>query len=201
MEDMRTAPRLTKQAKVDYATADDVQKLFVAAMNDLFCLAFLLTAHAERAEDCLVRSIRECMRSTRILRENLLIWARNSVIRHGIAIATELEGDPSRDTGTDSFPLTPESSQVSAGTTDCSAGIFGLSGFDRLVYVLCVVEHHTSRHCALLLRRSCEEVREARTRGLAYIAEFESTWRDIPTETFASSRTESESSCGGLLAR
>jgi hypothetical protein len=200
MDEMRTAPWSTKETKLEYATPDDVQKLFVAAMNDLFCLAFLLTAHVERAEDCLIRAIRECTRSTRILRENLLAWVRNSLIRSAIAIVTEFEGDAPCDTGSNSIPLIPESSQVYAGSTDCSAGIFGLSSFDRLVYVLCIVEHYTSRHCALLLRRSCEEVREARTRALAHIAEFESTWRDIPTDGLAGSRTESESSCGGILA-
>ena len=176
---MNTAPLLTKQAKLEYATADDVQNFFVAAMNDLFCLAFLLTANADRAEDCIVRSIRECMKNTCILRENLLAWVRNSVIRNGIAIVTEFELDSPHDTQIDSTPLIPESPQACVGTTDCSAGILELSNFDRLVYVICIIELYTSRHCALLLSRSREEVREARTRALAHIAEFESTWRDI----------------------
>ena len=176
---MSTAPLLTKRAKLEYATVDDMQKFFVAAMNDLFCLAFLLTADADRAEDCIFRSIHECMKNTRVLREKMLAWVRNSVIRNGIAIVTELELDSPQDTQINSIPLTPESSQACVGTMDCSAGILQLSSFDRLVYVICIIEHYTSRHCALLLRRSREEVREARARALAHIAEFESTWRDI----------------------
>jgi len=45
---------------VEYATADEIQKHFAVAMNDLFCLAFLLIANGEKAEDCLIQSIREC---------------------------------------------------------------------------------------------------------------------------------------------
>lgn len=206
MHEMNTASLLTKQAKLEYATEDDVQKFFVAAMNDLFCLAFLLTANADRAEDCIVRSIRECMKNTCILRENLLAWIRNSVIRNGIAIVTEFELDWPHDTQIDSTPLIPVSPQACVGTMDCSAGILELSSFDRLVYVICIIELYTSRHCALLLSRSREEVREARTRALAHIAEFESTWRDIPSNSFADSgvrfdrsRSEFESSFGSLF--
>lgn len=203
---MSTAPLLTKQAKLEYATADDVQKLFVAAMNDLFCLAFLLTAGADRAEDCIIRSIRECMKNTCVLRENLLAWVRNSVIRNGIAIVTEFEFDSPQDTQIDSIPLTPESSQACVGTTDYSAGILELNSFDRLVYVICIIELYTSQHCALLLRRSREEVCVARTRALAHVAEFESTWRDIPSGCsaesgvrFDTSRSGFGPSCGSLL--
>ena len=58
---MSTAPLLTSQKKIDYATADDIQHHFVATMNDLFCLALLLTSNADKAEDCIIRSIRECL--------------------------------------------------------------------------------------------------------------------------------------------
>src|SRR3974390_1565096 len=129
-----SAPLFTKQAKLEYATVDDVQKLFAAAMNDLFCLAFLLTANVDRAENCVIRSIRECMKSTRVLKENLQAWVRNSVIRHGIAIVTEFKADSPQGAQLDSIPLIPESSQACVGTTDCSAGILELSSFDRLVY-------------------------------------------------------------------
>lgn len=204
---MSTAPLSTKQAKLEYASADDVQKLFAAAMNDLFCLAFLLTANVDRAEDCIIRSIRECIKNTRALRENLLAWIRNSVIRNGIAIVKEFGVDSPGGLQIDSIPLIPESSQAWVGTTDFSAGILELSSFDRLVYVLCIIEHYSSRHCALLLSTSREQVHEARTRALAHIAEFESTWRDIPIDSVAdpeaplhdTQRGEFDNSCGSLL--
>ena len=203
---MSIATLLTSHKNVEYATADDIQKHFVAAMNDLFCLAFLLTANADRAEDCLIRSIRECLGRRCILKEKLPAWVRDTVVRNGIRIVKDIEGLSFGVTPGDSIPLVPESSQPFIGTTDYSAGILELSNFERLVYVICNLEHRASRQCALLLGRSHEEVHEARNRALAHIAEFESTWRDIVSDSFAGSevrfdgyRSKFECSCGSLL--
>lgn len=203
---MSTVPLITSHKNVEYATADDIQKHFAAAMNDLYCLAFLLTANADSAEDCLIRSIRECLKCRNILRETLFAWVRGTVVRNGITIVKDSDGLSFGDTPRDSIPLVPESSRPFIGTTDYSAGILELSNFERLVYVICIVEHCASLQCALLLGRSREEVREVRNRALAHIAEFESTWRDISTDSFAGSgvsfdgcRSEFECSCGGLL--
>lgn len=204
MDGMSTAPLF--QWEVNYATVDDMQKLFAAAMNDLFCLAFLLTANADRAEDCLVRSIRECLKSKYILKERLPAWIRDTIVRNGINIVKDVEGLSFGDTARDSIPLVPESSQAVIRATDYSAGILELNNLDRLVYVICILERYTGRQCALLLGRSCEKVREARTQALAQIAEFESRWREIPVDSSPESKvpkcgcqTEFECSCGSLL--
>jgi len=202
---VRTAQLSTSSERVEYATADDIQKHFVAAVNDLFCLAFLLITNADGAEDCIIRSIRECFRYRCILKERLPAWVRDTVVRNGIKIVKDIEGSSFGETPRDSI-LMPESSQPSIGSTDYSAGILELSNFDRLVYVICNLEHYTSGQCALLLGISREEVPEARNRALVHIAEFESTWRDIPSDSFADSgmrfdRSPSkfECSCGSLL--
>ena len=202
---MSTAPLF--QWEVNYATVDDIQRLFAAAMNDLFCLAFLLTADADRAEDCLVRSIRECLKNKYILKERLPAWIRDTIVRNGINIVMDIGGRSLSDTPRDSIPLVPESSQAILRATDYSAGILELNTLDRLVYVICILECYTGRQCALLLGRSREKVREARSCALAHIAGFESTWRDIPIDSSPEEskaprcccRTEFECSCGSLL--
>lgn len=203
---MSTVRLLTSQTEVEYATADDMQKLFVAAMKDLFCLAFLLIANSERAEDCVIRSMRECFRNRYILKERLPDWVRDSVVRNGMKIVRDIDGLSFGDAPRDSIPLVPEPSQPSIGTTDYSAGILELSNFDRLVYVICILERYTSGRCAMLLGMSREQVWDARNRALAHIAEFESRWRDISSDSFADlgmrfdrSRSEFECSCGSLL--
>lgn len=201
---MSTHPSFVAQTSFDWATQRNVQNYFAAAMNDLFCLAFLVTAHADRAEECVIRSIRECMKSTRILREGLPAWVRNSIIRNGIAIANQFKKDSQEDK--ECIAVIPPSSRAPAGLADYSAGVLELSSFDRLVYVICVLEHYTSRHCALLLRTSREEVREARIRALAHIAEFESRWRERPANVAPAANGDRsgheydlDSACGGLL--
>ncbi len=175
-------------------------------MTDLFCLAFLLTANADKAEECVIRSVRECMKCGRILKDGLPAWVRNSIIRNGVALVNESEALASKSKSDSSIPLIPPSSQASIGAGDYSAGILELNSFERLVYVICILENYSSRHCALLLRTSREEVREARIRALAGIAEFETRWRETPIHTapearqeLRDARFESETSCGSLL--
>ena len=201
---MSTNPISVLQTSLDCATATEIQKHFAAAMNDLFCLAYLLTAHTGRAEECVIRAIRECMKSTRILRERLPAWVRNSVIRHGIAITNELT--MARPEDNEFIPVIPPKSRAATGAADYSSGIFELSNFDRLVYVICVLEHYTSLHCALLLRSSGSAVRQARARALAHIAEFESRWRDlsadfvpVPNGDVSGMEYSVDSACGSLL--
>ena len=204
MNEMSTSIGSIDHTSPEWTTPGQVQKHFAAAMTDLFCLAFLLTAHAEKAEVCVIRSIRECLKATRIQTNCLAAWVRNSIIRNGIAIVNESEPEQGKDDG--SIPLVPPTNQASIRAGDYSAGIFDLSSFDRLVYVICVLEHYTSRHCALLLRTSREKVREARIRALAHIAEFESRWREsphgfTPEPNWHSNEplSMSDSSCGCLL--
>ncbi|MGA8087472.1 MAG: hypothetical protein WCA10_09210 [Terracidiphilus sp.] len=199
---MSTNTFSTSQASLDWGTPTDVQRQFAAAMSDLFCLALLLTAQADRAEECIIRSIRECMTSARVRSEELPAWVRNSVIRNGVAIVDESKGESHWHKEDQAIPLLPAASQGSVYTADYSAGILELSSFDRLVYVICVLERYSSRHCALLLRSSRERVREARVAAVAHIAEFESRWREWPTDVSNGARLpESEvvPSCGSLL--
>ena len=100
---MSTAQLSTSSKRVEYATADDIQKHFVAAMNDLFCLAFLLIANADGAEDCIIRSIRECFRYRCILKERLPAWVRDTVVRNGIKIVKDIEGSSFGETPRDSI--------------------------------------------------------------------------------------------------
>ena len=204
LDRMSANPIPAFQTSLDCATSDEIQNYFAGAMKDLFCLAFLLTAHADRAEKCVIRSIRECMKSTRILRKDLHAWVRNTVIRQGIALTNQESMSWTEEK--DSIPVLPSRSQSSAGAEDYSSGILELSNFDRLVYVICVLEQYSSRHCALLLHCSSEEVREAHTRAVAQIAEFKSRWHQVPKDFAPDAKGSTlepefsvDAACGSLL--
>jgi len=110
---MSTAPLFTSHKNVEYATADDIQTHFVAAMKDLYCLAFLLTADADRAEDCVIRFIRECLRSRYILKEKLPAWVRDTVVWNGIRIVKDIEGLPFGDSRVARFLSCPSHRNLS----------------------------------------------------------------------------------------
>jgi hypothetical protein len=49
--------------------------------------------------------------------------------------------------------------------------VFGLQDFERFVFVMSAMEHHSEHDCALLLGCSVPEIREARSRALKGLAD------------------------------
>ena len=169
----------------EYATPDDVQKQFASGMTDLFLLALLLTADAAKAELCIFRSIHECLEADPVLKGRLPAWIRNTVIRNGVGIVRGIQGDSLSGTfQPEPVPSAHVPPQSERGTWEYSARVLELNDFDRLAYVICVLEHYSSLHCALLLGRCWQEVRDARDRALAEIAAFDSESCLVPHDSF-----------------
>jgi DNA-directed RNA polymerase specialized sigma24 family protein len=49
--------------------------------------------------------------------------------------------------------------------------VLRLADFERFVFVMSVLEHHSEHDCALLLGCSATEIREGRTRALKELAD------------------------------
>jgi hypothetical protein len=168
----------------EYAMAHDFQELFAHEMADLFRLAFLLTADSERAERCLFVTIDECMASNSVVKWWLPVWTRNALIRNAIRIVTGSPIRPSRNILQRPTLTAIRKSQESAiDASDESPGLLLLSDFDRLAYVISIVEHYPARDCAKLLGRSRQEVSDALDRAVGQIAAFERGWRRTSRRT------------------
>jgi hypothetical protein len=74
------AHRIQAITKSYYATTEDFGKLFTADMNSLYLLSLLLTASHERAEECLVAGLDECVDGNFVSREWAHSWARRMLI-------------------------------------------------------------------------------------------------------------------------
>lgn len=149
-----------------YATPDDFQRLFAREMTGFFRLSLLLTADAEEAECCLIRAMRECVTTATVSEEWANIWARRMVVRNAICLVLGLENgmpDETCDTTGPDFRLQPTEYRIEA-LRECPA-ILCLPDFDRLVFVICVLERYSILDCALLLRRSPKDVHDARVRA------------------------------------
>jgi DNA-directed RNA polymerase specialized sigma24 family protein len=200
---------MTSSSVSEFATADDFQKLFASEIVDLFRLAFLLTADAEKAEHCVILTIHECLATVDAFKAWLPVLTRNALIRNGIRIVT---GIPARSLGKGRLhqPFREVHNSLlrrETSITDESAGILEMSDFDRLVYVLCSLEHYSTRDCAALLGRSRQEVRDAQNRGVGQIVEFEREWRRTPDGASTDNclppnqkQTDLDGSCANLLA-
>jgi hypothetical protein len=82
--------------------------------------------------------------------------------------------------------------------------ILSLPDFDRLVFVICVLERYSILDCALLLTRSPKDVNEARVRASNQVASFEERNHHESTTTSPYGAWSNEiggldDSCGALF--
>jgi hypothetical protein len=191
-----------------YATAEDFQRLFAREMTDLLRLSLHLTADAERAETCLILAMKECFDNGAVSKEWAHIWARRTVVRNAIrlvlgaerAIPIDIYGEAEPD-----FHLQPSEYRIEALRD--SLEILALPDFDRLVFVICVLERYPILDCALLLKRSPKDVNNARVRAINQVVlaeernrhESATTFSTRPYDACSNGIGELDGSCGSLL--
>src|SRR5258705_1705881 len=153
----------------EYATCADFRGLFAERMGDLYQLSLVLTSDHDKAEQCFVAGLEDCVRENRVFKDWVHCWAKRTIIlnairklkpRLGIAtspsfrVPTYIRDSP-RD-GDKHFEL---------------AAVLLLEDFERFVFVMSVLERYSEHDCALLLGCTRREVETARTRALAKLAE------------------------------
>ena len=152
------------------ATREDFRKLFTDDTSSFYLLSFLLTARHEIAELCFVTGFNECVEGNAVSRDWARPWARRIIIQNAIQIMMP-RPDPSRSA--------PSAMNLKGNLTGMRlqdapfASIIALEDFERLVYVLSVLEGYVDQNCALLLSASAQAARNARERAFKHIAEFE----------------------------
>jgi hypothetical protein len=140
--------------------------------NSLYLLSFLLTANQEKAEQCFVAGLDDCVDGDSAFHRWTHAWARRVIVRNAIRMVV-----PRHDfeTPTLNAPQTlAQSEPLRMSAHDGGfAGVFALEVFERFVYVLSVLERYSDKDCALLLDVSIQKVREARARAEQHIAGFD----------------------------
>jgi len=177
-------------------------------MTDLFRLSLQLTADAEKAEACLILAMRECFANGAVAKEWARIWTRRTIIRNAIRLVfgteNQLHDDSYSDAGPD-FHLQARDNRSEALRD--SLAILELPDFDRVVFVICVLERYSILDCALLLKRSPKAVNDARVRAITQLVSAEERNRiesttTIPASAYSASRNgfeEVDDTCGSLL--
>jgi len=182
-----------------YATTDDFQRLFAREMTDLFRLSLHLTADAEKAESCVILAMRECFANSAVAKEWALIWARRMVVRNAIRLVLGTERVMPSDTCCEAEPdfhLQPSDYRIEALRESLS--ILVLPDFDRLVFVICVLERYSILDCALLLKRSPKDIHDARVRAINRIVPAE---KRNPDESFATSPTSPHGASSNVIGQ
>ncbi len=152
---LRKEERSTKS--VDYALPSDFCQAFEAHVDSLYTLSLLLTADHDKADECVVAGLEDCLQGNPVFREWVQSWARRMVIKNAIRIISPARNQPRTATG--------DAAQFWEADTAVAA-ITSLQAFERFVYVLSVLEKYSDRECATLLGCTPGQVIEARTQAL-----------------------------------
>jgi hypothetical protein len=166
----RNAQPVGASMKSEYATIDDFRKLFTEDMNNLYLLSFLLTANCKEAERCFVAGLADCVDGNPVFKEWASSWARSIIVHNAIRIIAP-HISPSRSAASGSHSANEDLPKMPLQNSRL-ASVLELEDFERVVYVLSVLERYPTPKCAVLLGTSLEQILETRTRALQQIAEF-----------------------------
>jgi DNA-directed RNA polymerase specialized sigma24 family protein len=197
---------VSTNAKNLYATPEDFEQLFAKQKTELILLSLKLTADAAKAEMCLILAMRNCVfRSSTVSKDRVRTWARRMVIRNAIRLLWAMPNELADESGFE-FQLQP--SAFSLETLQDSVEILTLPDFDRLAFVICVLERYSTLDCALLLGKSPQEVSDAMMRAKSLLLPVELRSHDQaaaePGSKYGYHRgqaTERNGSCGTIFDR
>jgi hypothetical protein len=139
-----------------YSTVTDFFRDFNEEMHSLYLLAFLLTADHDKAEQCLVSAMGECMEGIGVFMDWARSWTREAVLKQAIQM---IMPTPQY---TDSVSLMSLARSGIQAENNPFAAILLMDAFDRFVFVMSILEEQSDEVCAHLLRCSQRDVTIAR---------------------------------------
>jgi DNA-directed RNA polymerase specialized sigma24 family protein len=143
-----------------YATVADFFKAFTDEMYSLNVLSLLLTADKDKAEECFVRAMGDCVEGIAVFMEWAGLWARRAILKYAIQMIRPMPEHP------DSLPFISRKGPATSVETNPFAAIVALGAFERFVFVMSVLEGQSEQECAILLRCSRRDVMIARVLAL-----------------------------------
>jgi DNA-directed RNA polymerase specialized sigma24 family protein len=152
-----------------YASREDFRRIFTEDLDGLYQLSFLLTRDPQKATQCIVGGLEDCVAGNSVFREWAQSWAKRAIIQNA---NRELKPRPGLSNSPTAAAIFLDFDQLSSGPPNHFEidAVFGLEDYERFVFVMSVLEHYSQHDCALLLGCSVPEVREAHTGALSDLA-------------------------------
>lgn len=156
--------KLAGKALQPRANATDCYRIFAEEIDSLYWLAFLLTGDNNKAEQCFVDGLGECVDQISVSAERDRSWARRAIVGDAVRILRPV-------------PLSSENefvyakSPTAVGTNNPFAFIVSLHAFERFVFVLSVLEGLSDEDCQSLLRCTPQELVATRKAALRRFVE------------------------------
>jgi hypothetical protein len=143
-----------------YPTVADFLRTFNEEMHSLYLLSFLLTADHDKAEQCLVAAMGECVEGIGGYMDWARSWIRAAVLKHAIQM---IKPAPER---ADYVSFISLKRLATPPGNNPFAAILLLDAFERFVFVMSILEGQSDEECAILLRCSRRDVTMARLLAL-----------------------------------
>src|SRR6201993_656648 len=148
-----------------YASREDFRRIFTEDLDGLYQLSFLLTRDPQKAEQCFVGGLEDCVAGNPVFREWARSWAKRAIIQNAIR---ELNPRASQSNSRRPGTVVPDIEDLSSdpGRYFEMHAVLRLEDFERFVFVMSALEHYSEHDWALLLGCPVREIREGRTRAL-----------------------------------
>jgi hypothetical protein len=143
-----------------YLTVTDFLNIFNEEMHSLYLLAFLLTADHDKAEECLVSAMGECLEGFTVFTDRERSWTRSAVLKRAIQMVMPIPEHA------DSVSLISLERSDTPAENNPFAAILLLDAFERFVFVMSILEGRSDEECTILLRCSRRDVTIARVLAL-----------------------------------
>jgi hypothetical protein len=151
---------LVNEPATPYLTVTDFFNIFNEEMHSLYLLAFLLTADHDKAEECLVSAMGECVEGVGVFTDWARSWTRGAVLKRAIQMVM-----PAPEHADSASLISFERSDTPAENNPFAA-ILLLDAFERFVFVMSILDGQSDEECAILLRCSRRDVTIARVLAL-----------------------------------
>jgi DNA-directed RNA polymerase specialized sigma24 family protein len=146
-----------KDVASEYATPEDLCRVFAENLESLYQLSLLLTGDLEKAEQCFVAGLEDSLNANAPFRDWARSWTRRVIVKNAINTLQP-------------HPGTTGSSIASLQERSTMESLLALEAFERFVFVMSVLERYSEKECSVLLGCSIQEIRTARIRALEQLA-------------------------------
>jgi len=143
-----------------YPTVADFLRTFNEEMHSLYLLSFLLTADHDKAEQCLVAAMGECVEGIGGYMDWARSWIRAAVLKHAIQM---IKPAPER---ADYVSFISLKRLATPPGNNPFAAILLLDAFERFVFVMSILEEQSDEECSIFLRCSRRDIMMARLLAL-----------------------------------
>jgi hypothetical protein len=173
--------RTGKDSANEYATREDFCRVFTENLNGLYQLSYLLTGDGEKAKQCFVAGFEDSVKAKTVFKDGALSWAKHTIIKNAIRSLQPQLADA------DSYlPASVVSEKnklriIRDGHLEIDS-VLALEDFERVVFVMTILERYSDHESALLIGCSIEEIQAARICALEEIAHLvcsDSSW-EVP---------------------